>query len=159
MVAGENILQDALNIATQPGASFNYNATDKEMCSREKLDKIISERTDSRKYEELKKEVVSKLQTNDLSADKDQENYAGSYISQRLARLGKPLAPLAVAATMELMDRFSDISREDLGRIREMGECEARACFRLMKTLDRRIGVNSVLASNPLEKIPLYVGR
>ena len=127
--------------------------------SRGKLDQIISERTDSRKYEELKKEVSNKLQTNVLSNDKGQENYAGGYISQRLARLGKPLAPLAIAATMELIDRFSGISREDLGRIREMGECEAQSCFRLMKTLDRKIGVNSVLTSNPLERIPVYAGR
>lgn len=159
IVSGGNVLEDALNIATQHKVPLDFNAADMEMCSRDKLDQIISERTDSRKYEELKKEVSNKLQTNVLSNDKGQENYTGSYISQRLARLGKPLAPLAIAATMELIDRFSGISREDLGRIREMGECEAQSCFRLMKTLDRKIGVNSVLTSNPLERILVYAGR
>lgn len=159
IISEGNILEDALNIATQHEVPLGFNATGKEMCPGDKLDQMISERTDSRKYEELEKEVSSKLQTNDLSNDKGRENYAGSYISQRLTRLGKPLAPLAVAATMELIDRFSGISREDLEQIRKMGECEAQSCFRLMKTLDRKIGVNSVLTSNPIERIPIYVGR
>jgi hypothetical protein len=60
---------------------------------------------------------------------------------------------------MELIDQFSDIGWKDLGRIKEMGEHEAQSCFRLMKTLDRRIGVNSVLTSNPVERIPIYVGK
>lgn len=158
-VAEESILEDALDLATRDKIPVDFNARRKEICSREKLNRIISERTDARRYQELEKEVSRKLQTNDLSNDMGREDYVGSFINHELRRLGKPLAPLAVAATMELIDQFSDISREDLGRIRKMGECEAQSCFRLMKTLDRKKGVNSVLTSNPLERIPIYVGK
>ncbi len=159
IVSGDNVLEDALNIATQQDAPLDFNAADKEMCSRDKLNQMISERTDARRYQELEKEVSRKLQTNDLSNDKGREDYVGSFINHELGRLGKPLAPLAVAAVMELIDQYSDIRWKDLGRIKEMGEHEAQSCFRLMKTLDRRVGVNSVLTSNPVERIPIYIGK
>ena len=158
-VAGDSILEDALDLATRDKIPVDFKVRGKEMCSRDKLDKVISERTDARRYQELEKEVSKKLQTNVLSNDKGREDYAGSFINHELVRLGKPLAPLAVAAVMALIDQFSDIGWKDLGRIKEMGEHEAQSCFRLMKTLDRRIGVNSVLTSNPVERIPIYVGK
>jgi enoyl-CoA hydratase/carnithine racemase len=158
-VAGESILEDALDLATRDKIPVDFNVPSKDICSREKLNKIISERTDARRYQELEKKVSRKLQTNELSNDKGREDYVGSFINHELDCLGKPLAPLAVAAVMELIDQFSDISWKDLGRIKEMGEQEAQSCFRLMKTLDRRIGVNSVLTSNPVERIPVYVGK
>lgn len=158
-VAGESILEDALDLATRDKIPVDCNVRSKEICSREKLNKIISERTDARRYQELEKEVSRKLQTNELSNNKGREDYVGRFINHELGRLGKPLAPFAVAAVMELIDQFSDIGWKDLGRIKEMGEHEAQSCFRLMKTLDRRIGVNSVLTSNPVERIPIYVGK
>ncbi len=159
IVSEGNVLEDALDLATRDKIPVDFKVRGREMCSRDKLDKIISERTDARRYQELAKEVSNKLQTNDLSNDKEREDYIGSFINHKLGRLGKPLAPLAVAAAMELIDQFSDISWKDLERIKEMGEHEVQSCFMLMKTLDRRIGVKSVLTPNPLERIPIYVGK
>jgi len=159
IVSEGNALEDALDLATRDKIPVDCNVPSKEMCSRDKLDKVISERTDARRYQELEKKVSRKLQTNELSNDKGREDYVGNFINHELDRLGRPLAPLAVAAVMEMTDQFSDTGRNKLDRIKEMGEHEAQSCFRLMKTLDRRIGVNSVLTSNPLERIPIYVGK
>ena len=73
--------------------------------------------------------------------------------------MGKPLAPLAVSAVKDLLDKFPNVIRDDLSQIREMGEYEAHSCARLMNTQDRKTGVNSVLTKNPVEKIPVYAGN
>jgi hypothetical protein len=40
-----------------------------------------------------------------------------------------------------------------------MAHDEAESCFRLMNTVDRKTGVNSILTKDPLEKIAIYSGE
>jgi len=159
MVAEGNVLEDALDLATQDEVPVDVDARGKTINTRDELETTLAERMDASRYRELVKEVSSKLQNGDLSEIKSRDDFAGRYINKKLSEMGKPLAPLAVSAVHELVDKFPDATGGDLGRIKEMGEFEAQSCFRLMKTLDRGIGVNSVLTSSPLERIPIYAGQ
>ena len=120
--------------------------------------KIIAERTDAARYRALAEEVRGKLKTGELGRDKSQEDYVSKFIAKRLEELGKPLAPLAVQAVFDLIDAHPKVHRENFEAIKKMAHGEAESCFRLMKTADRKTGVNSILTKDPLEKIPVYVG-
>lgn len=159
MVAKGDVLQDALDLATRDEVPVDEVARGKIIKTREQLETTLAKRMDASRYQKLAKEVSSQLQNGDLSEAKSRDNFVGRYVDKKLNEMGKPLAPLAVSAVHELVDMFSDATRDDLDRIKEMGESEAQSCFRLMKTVDRSIGVNSVLTSSPLERIPIYAGQ
>ena len=151
----ENCMEMALDLATMdtvPPAGAKILATVGE------INKIIAERTDAARYRALAEEVSDKLETGELGRDRFQENYVSRFIAKRLEELGKPLAPLAVQAVFDLIDAHPQVHRENYEAIKEMALGEAESCFRLMKTADRKTGVNSILTKDPLQKIPIYVG-
>lgn len=154
---GETILDEALDLAVSGGPPAQ--APPEVLVSREDLDRMIAQRTDSRRYRELVREVARKIEMGELEGNGKQGLSASKYINGKLKELGKPIAPRAVAAVFELIEKFPDVTWENGQGIKEMARAEVESCFRLMHTEDRRVGVNSVLTDNPLEKISTFSGN
>ena len=150
------IMDRALDLATTD--SLISKSAPKTFATREMIDQLIAQGTDAGRYRKLLEEVTGKLKTGELNPDINQDNYVSKYIGVRLTELGKPLAPLAVQSVFDLIDAHPGVHWEDFEAIKKMAHDEAESCFRLMKTLDRKTGVNSILTKDPLEKIPVYVG-
>ncbi|MCC7478898.1 enoyl-CoA hydratase/isomerase family protein [bacterium] len=74
-----------------------------------------------------------------------------------VAKLGKPLAPLAVSGVQDFIERWRGLDNEELlSRFHEIGTEEAALIDRLMQTEHRRVGVNAVLSKNPAERVAVF---
>lgn len=151
------IMDKALDLATAD--SLISKSAAKILATRETVDQLIAQGTDTSRYRQLVEEVTSKLKNGELSPDRNHENYVSKYIGEKLAEFGKPLAPLAVRSVFDLIDAHSAIHWEDFEAIKEMADYEGELCFQLMNTMDRKTGVNSILTKDPLEKIAVYTGQ
>jgi len=149
-------LEKALEIAVGPQPAAGKDI--KSLADRNEIEQIVARRTEPERYRELVGETSGKLAKGELSAQKG-ENYIGKFIEERLKELGRPIAPLAAQAVFKLIDRFPKVSCDNFEVLKEMAYCEAELCFQLMNTLDRRVGVNSILTSNPLERIPIFSAK
>ena len=158
LVCPDNEIMDrALDLATTD--SLLPKSVPKTLATREIVDQLIAQGTNASRYRKLVEEVASKLKTGELSPDKNQENYVSKYIGERLAESGKPLAPRAVQSVFDLIDAHPRVRWEDFEAIKEMAHDEAESCFRLMSSMDRKTGVNSILTKDPLKKIAVYTGE
>lgn len=151
IVPEDTIMDSALDLAT---ADFvKPKGKHGTFASREELDKIIAARMDTGKYRKLAEEASRKMERGEPSDD------IRKFVGKRLNEIGKPVAPPAVNAVFKLIDTYPKLERDDMDRIKEMAHDEAESCFRLMDTVDRRTGVNSILTNDPLQKIPIYSGK
>ena len=79
------------------------------------------------------------------------------WMTKEVLRLGKPLAPGAVAAVNDFVERWGGMPAEQLmAQYAEAGRHEADLCDRLIRTEHRRIGVNAVLTRSPAERVPVF---
>ena len=154
--SNDDMLACAMDLAT---ASAIDKAPVKSLSTIDEINLIIKSRTDVDKYRNLSAEVLRKMDRGELSDDKHADNHVGKYISKRLNELGRPLALLAVGAVSIFVNKYSNIKSGDMGLIGEMACDEAELCFKLMETADRKMGINSILTSNPLDRIPVYAGK
>jgi hypothetical protein len=150
-----DLIDNALDIATSEAMKKGDVAS---LATLDETNKIIASRTDVGKYRDLSVEVSRKMARGELVEDRRADNDADGYISKKLNALGRPLAPLAVKAARNLVEKYSNVRSGDLKRAGAMAREEAEMCFTLMNTVDRRTGVNSILSANPLEKIPVFTG-
>lgn len=153
----ESLLDSALDLGVS--GEISPPGRIKTFMTRSELESKVALRSDSRRYQVLASEVREKLEKGALQNEKKLENYAGKYIQERLMELGRPVAPLAVKAVFQLVDRFSNIDFKKPDAVREMIFQEGELCFDLMNTEDRKTGIHSILTENLLEKIPLFIGK
>ena len=97
------------------------------------------------------------LQRIDPKAQPDAWKTLQREIASELNRYGKPLAPKAVFALSQYVQRWSALAPRDLlDRYEEAAMQEAAICDELMHTPHRKIGVNAILSRSPIERIPLF---
>ncbi|OGW28891.1 MAG: hypothetical protein A3K09_04540 [Nitrospinae bacterium RIFCSPLOWO2_12_FULL_47_7] len=149
----DSVMEGALDVANaiQPTNGV------KTLSTLAETRKVIAARTDAQRYQALSDEISQKKARGELSNDKKADNHIGKYATKRLNELGRPVAPLAVSALFKLIEKYANISLNDAELIREMAHYEAELCFQLMSTADRRTGINSILANDPV--IPVYIGK
>jgi enoyl-CoA hydratase/carnithine racemase len=123
----------------------------KDLVSEEALLKLITERLDASRYQTLREEVAAEKQ------GADPKELARS-VDRRLAKLGKPSAPLAVEAVTAFVQDCQNADLSDVNAIETLAFKEAALCAALMKTRDRVIGINSILGARDdvLNKIPVF---
>ena len=147
----EKAMENALEMAA--GITADTAQTGKKhFASEEELYRILAERLDTKRYEKLADDLKG------VQSDFEPKEFS-KHIDRKLMESGKPVAPLAVESVFGLIAKYSAfISNEDIGMIREMGFDEAKRCSDLMKTNDRKIGIDSILKAreNPFNKIPIY---
>ncbi|GJL77839.1 MAG: hypothetical protein NPINA01_08280 [Nitrospinaceae bacterium] len=152
-----SIFEQALEIAT--AAAVGPPAEIRDLVDRQTLDKMISTRTDTNRYQNLLEEVSRKLKKNKTSNGQMEPDEVKQYIRNQLEILGKPIAPAAVTAVFDLVNKYETINWQAEKRISDMALEEVELCCELMKTQDRCTGINSILSDNPLETLPIYMGN
>jgi len=149
------LLDAALSLATQdaeprPAKGFR-------ICTDEDLGEEVRRRTDLPRYRALKARFRQDAERIDAQAQPDAMKTLMREITSELNRLGKPLAPRAVAAVSQFVQRWSALPKAELlRRFDEAGHHEADLCDELMHTEHRRTGMNAVLTRVPAERIPLF---
>jgi len=151
------IFEKALEMATTEVAKSSNKVQD--LVDSQTLEKIISSRTDSSRYQKLLKEITKKMEQNISSFELMGKDGFKQYIQDKLNLLGKPIAPASAKAVFDLVNKYEMLNWQDEKGIEEMAFEEAKLCNELMKTQDRRTGMKSVLSDNPLDAIPIYVGN
>ncbi len=151
-----SIFKMALDLATcsQPETGRSIES----LRIREEIETIVAIRTDATRYRALIDEAAEKLKNHKLSTEK-KDPLINQFVQGKLKELGRPIAPKAADSVFQLLDRHPEVNRKHFDGLEEMSRCELELCFELMNTQDRRVGVNSVLTSDPLEKIPVFVGK
>jgi enoyl-CoA hydratase/carnithine racemase len=152
-----SIFEQALEIATVK--SVSPPAEIRDLVDRQTLDKIIITRTDTNRYRNLFEDVSQKLEKNINSDYQMEQDEVKQYIRDELKVLGKPIAPAAAKAVCDLVGKYEAINWQDEKGIRNMAFEEVESCNELMKTQDRRAGIKSILSDNPLETIPIFLGK
>ena len=152
-----SIFEQALEIAT--AVSVRSPCEIRDLVDRQTLDKIISTRTNTSRYQNLLGKVSLILKKNKTSEGQIKQDEVKQYIRDELENLGKPIAPAAAKAVFDLVNKYETINWQDEQGIRDMAFEEVELCDELMKTQDRRAGMKSILSDNPLETIPIYMGN
>ena len=153
----ESILKKALEKVTTKIERPSNIAQD--LLDNDTLEKIISSRTDSNRYQNLLKDMTRNMEQNLSSSELMGKDGFKQYIQGKLNMLGKPIAPASAKAVFDLVNRYEAINWQDEKRIEEMAFEEAKLCNELMKTQDRYTGMKSILSDNPLDVIPIYLGH
>jgi len=149
------LLQAALDFATGGAPSAAKHAF--RLCSDEELGEEVRRRTDVGRYRSLKARAAQEAARIDPATQPDQYKALAREMAGELVQMGKPLAPKAVAAVSQFVQRWSALAPRDvLERFSEAGHQEADLCDELMHTEHRRIGVNAVLTKNIAERIPIF---
>jgi enoyl-CoA hydratase/carnithine racemase len=154
--SAEDMMDIALDLVTTDAMD---NPVINSFSTLGEINKIIDSRTDVGRYRALYNEVSKRIANGELIEDRHADNYAGKYIMMKLNESGRPLAPLAVKTVFDLVEKYSNVKSADKVLAGEMAREEADLCFALMKTVDRRTGVNSIVSANSLDKIPVYIGE
>jgi enoyl-CoA hydratase/carnithine racemase len=148
------LLDAALHLATQ--AEPIRRDSSQMLAGLEELLAEVERRTDPEPYRKLREEVAAqaaKLKPEDAEGHKT----LNKQTAQRLAELGKPLAPLGVQAVGHFVARWNALSSDEiLARYAEAGAEESHLCADLMDTPHRVAGVNAVLSKNPADKVPVF---
>lgn len=149
------LLEEGLALATQaaqPRRESGYRiGTDEE------LGEEVRRRTDVARYKALRARFRQDAARVDAAKHPDALKNLGREITGELNRIGKPLAPKAISAVSQYVQRWSALPKDQLlARIEEAGRAEAALCDELMRTEHRRIGVNAVLTRALDERIPVF---
>ena len=150
----DSIMDCALELATADSVPVRQKSRLKRFATENGLMQTLSARLDAQRYHKLRVEVIQKRDSMDPKG-------LSKYIDKRLVELGKPIAPLAVEAVFGLTAKYADLKPDDPFRIWGMAYDEASICCDLVDTVDRKIGVDSILRAkeNPLNKIPVYIRK
>ena len=151
----ELLLAAAINLATDAGEPDVPAGA--ELCTAEELEAELARRTNALPYQELHSEIAQRASDLDPTVQRDDLKNLAREAGERVAALGKPLAPAAVEAVLRFVERWQGLSRTELlERYGEIGAEEAAACLMLMSTKHRRIGVNAVLSKHPAERVAVF---
>jgi enoyl-CoA hydratase/carnithine racemase len=127
------------------------------ICTDEQLGEEVRRRIDVTRYRALKARAQQETARLDPVTQPDEYKALARQFAIELAEMGKPLAPKAVAAVSQFVQRWSAMSTADvLDRFDEAGQQEAELCIELMHTDHRRIGVNAVLTKELADRIPVF---
>jgi enoyl-CoA hydratase/carnithine racemase len=149
------LLEAALDLATQ--ADEPERRQDSVLAGLDELLDEVRRRTDPAPYRELHDEIAARAAEFDPARDVDELKALSREALQRLAKLGKPLAPLGVKAVGEFVARWNKLTAEQiLARYAEAGADESELCAGLMDTPHRVVGVNAVLSKNVADKVPVF---
>ena len=123
----------------------------KDLLGEEDILKLIVERLDTSRYAALRENVAEEK-------DGADPKELSKSVDQRLARLGKPSAPLAVEAVTAFVKDCQEADLTDLAVLETLAFKEAALCTALMKTADRVLGINSILKAREdvLNKIAIF---
>ncbi len=150
VVAEDQILPKALELAGSKPPK-REGVEQKDLVGEEELLKLISERLDTARYQALRDEVA---------AEKDgaDPKELSKSVDKRLAKLGKPSAPLAVEAVAAFVQDCQAADLSDVAAVETLAFKEAALCTVLMKTSDRVLGINSILKAREdvLNKIAIF---
>jgi enoyl-CoA hydratase/carnithine racemase len=151
------LLEEALSLATQPDEP--RRETSYRLSTDEELGEEVRRRTDVARYKALRARFRQDLARIDKDSDKsaDAMKQLARELNSELGRTGKPLAPKAVAAISQYVQRWSAVPKEQLlAHYEEAAHAEVALCDELMHTEHRRIGVNAVLTRILEERIPVF---
>ena len=123
----------------------------KDLVGEEELLKLITERLDTSRYQTLRDEVANEKE----GADPKELSKS---VDKRLAKLGKPSAPLSVEAVTAFVQDCQNADLGDVGAVETLAFKEAALCAALMKTRDRVLGIDSILKAREdvLNKIAIF---
>jgi len=150
VVPEEQIVARALELAgSKPPKREGVEG--KDLLGEEELLKLITERLDTARYQALRDEVAGEKE----GADPKELSKS---VDKRLAKLGKPSAPLAVEAVTAFVQDCQNADLSDVSVIETLAFKEAALCAALMKTRDRVLGIDSILKAREdvLNKIAIF---
>jgi enoyl-CoA hydratase len=150
VVAEDQIVAKALELAGSKPPR-REGAEQKDLLSEEDILKLIAERVDTSRYEALRDNIAEEKE----GADPKELSKS---VDQRLAKLGKPSAPLAVEAVAAFVQDCQAADLSDIAAVETLAFKEAALCTALMKTRDRVLGINSILKAREdvLNKIAIF---
>ncbi|MCH7472955.1 hypothetical protein IIA79_08400 [bacterium] len=149
------LLDAALDLATQDATPTRLAGF--QLATEEELAAEVQRRTELEPYKELRARIELEAAGIDLEAEPGKMKALAKQVARELAALGKPLAPRAVAAVADFVERWGGFPPQQLlERYAEAGREEADLCADLMDTEHRRIGVGAILSRSPAEKITVF---
>jgi len=153
-VCQKMMIDAALELATCteiPARDRSYG-----FCMEDELKAELGRRLNRGPYQELR-DYVEKSVANIAMDDRDALKALNKEIFKKLAALGKPLGPESVEAVGTFLERWGDLTPENLLKsYRDCADHEERLCDELMHTMNRRIGINAVLSKNPVERVAVF---
>lgn len=149
------LLNEALALATQDAAPVRESGY--RLGTDEELGEEVRRRTDVARYKALRARFRQDMARIDVEKQPEAAKNLSRELTSELNRIGKPLAPKAIAAVSQYVQRWSAVPQEQiLARYEEAGHAEAALCDELMHTEHRRAGVNAVLTRVLEERIPIF---
>jgi enoyl-CoA hydratase/carnithine racemase len=150
------LMDEALRLATEE--HFMKPKQELVIASEREIEDEVVRRLNPEPYRDLQREVAKKMEALGENPPDDAVKEVNKFVSAELSKLGKPLAPGSVAAVAEFLDKFGNLSREELlERFEEIGMWEGMRFCDLVATENRHIGIRAILTKNPVERVPVFV--
>lgn len=149
------LIEAALDLATQPDNPVRI--TDQLLATQTELATEVARRLDRTPYVILRDGAALAMDDFGIEPDPIASKELIKDINKQLAMLGKPLGPESVAGVAAFCAKWGGLAMDELlADYAAAAAHEETICAELMRTVNRRIGINAVLSKNPLERVAVF---